>query len=191
MAYTNTWAQLAITGAAAPDTIDEKFTQVALAIQERMDDVVVDWTADPVVPKAQLKIGVQLMIPAYSLMPTQDEDDISSADGYVQSDDSGTNDMRLGLPVRDNWSITNVTCLFDLNTASAGVTIDLMKTTYDAAATTSSLGSVTVNAGGIGLKGVFTGTEATDGVAYYFLKIVGTGSGRYRVYAVRIIYSEI
>jgi len=191
MAYTNTWAQLAITGAAAPDTIDEKFTQVALAIQERMDDVVDDWTADPVIPKAQLKIGVQLVIPAYSLIPVQDEDDIGAPDGYVESDNSGGNDLRLGLHIRDNWSITNVTCLFDLNTASAGVVIDLKKVTYDASATVSILGTITVNAGGVGLQGVFTGTEATDGVAFYFLKFTGTGSGRYRVYAVRIIYSEI
>ena len=49
MAYTNVWTAIAPTGAAAANTTDDEIRKLRLDIEERMGDVVVDWTTDPVV----------------------------------------------------------------------------------------------------------------------------------------------
>jgi len=54
MAYTNTpWSNIIPAGGDPLNTADDQIRQLRLDIQERMDDVVVDWTVDPVVPKIQ------------------------------------------------------------------------------------------------------------------------------------------
>lgn len=49
MPYTNVWTDTDPPGAQAANTIDDELRQLRLDIHERMDDVVMDWLADPVV----------------------------------------------------------------------------------------------------------------------------------------------
>lgn len=66
MPYTNTWAETEYPGTTQARDIDDKARLTALAIEERMEDaLVVDWRADPVVPKDSLlgkKVGKYLLI---------------------------------------------------------------------------------------------------------------------------------
>ncbi len=50
MAHTNVWSNVIPAGSDALNTADDQIRQLRLDIQERMDEVVDDWTADPVVP---------------------------------------------------------------------------------------------------------------------------------------------
>ena len=50
MAHTNVWSNIIPAGSDALNTADDQIRQLRLDIQERMDEVVDDWTADPVVP---------------------------------------------------------------------------------------------------------------------------------------------
>lgn len=49
MPYTNPWDDT-VSGSLAANTIDDIISSKLLDIHERMDDIVEDWTADPVVP---------------------------------------------------------------------------------------------------------------------------------------------
>ena len=50
MAHSNVWSNIIPAGSDALNTADDQLRQLRLDIQERMDEVVSDWTADPVVP---------------------------------------------------------------------------------------------------------------------------------------------
>lgn len=52
MPYTNPWSDTDPPGSQAADTIDDELRQLRLDIHERMDNIVEDWEADPVVPLA-------------------------------------------------------------------------------------------------------------------------------------------
>src|SRR3970040_1270642 len=47
--YTNPWSYTDPPGSQNANTIDDEFRQLRLDIHERMDDIVDDWTDDPVV----------------------------------------------------------------------------------------------------------------------------------------------
>lgn len=49
MPHTNPWSDTDPPGSQAANTIDDEIRQLRLDIHERMDDIVVDWTADPIV----------------------------------------------------------------------------------------------------------------------------------------------
>lgn len=52
MAYTNAWSVTVPAGSELASTIDDHLRRLRLDIQERMNDIVTDWTADPVVLSA-------------------------------------------------------------------------------------------------------------------------------------------
>jgi hypothetical protein len=52
MAYTNVWTIVSPTGSTPAKQIDEEFRKFRLDVQERMNSIVTDWTADPVVPSS-------------------------------------------------------------------------------------------------------------------------------------------
>src|SRR5690349_2221452 len=67
MAYTNVWSNVIPAGTEAAKNIDDQIRQLRLDIFERMNDLVADWTADPVVfsPGGS---GSTLIIPAASFI---------------------------------------------------------------------------------------------------------------------------
>ena len=50
MPFTNAWSDVIPAGSAAANTIDDQIRQLRLDIHERMDSLIDDWTADPLVP---------------------------------------------------------------------------------------------------------------------------------------------
>ena len=54
MAYSNAWSNIIPAGSDALNTADDQIRQVRLDVQERMDDIVDDWTADPIVVKSDV-----------------------------------------------------------------------------------------------------------------------------------------
>ncbi len=51
MAHTNAWSNIVPAGSDNLNTADDQIRRLRLDIQERGDEIVDDWTADPVVPK--------------------------------------------------------------------------------------------------------------------------------------------
>ena len=51
MAYSNSWSNIIPVSSDPLNTTDDQLRRLRLDVQERMDDLVDDWTADPVVPK--------------------------------------------------------------------------------------------------------------------------------------------
>lgn len=54
MPYTNPWVDNIPLGSAPANTIDEQLRRLRLDIHERMNNIVVDWETDPVVPLASV-----------------------------------------------------------------------------------------------------------------------------------------
>ena len=50
MPFTNAWSDVIPAGSAAANTIDDQIRQLRLDIHERMDSLISDWTADPLIP---------------------------------------------------------------------------------------------------------------------------------------------
>ena len=50
MAYSNSWSNIIPVSSDPLNTADDQLRRLRLDVQERMDDLVDDWTADPVVP---------------------------------------------------------------------------------------------------------------------------------------------
>jgi len=69
MPYTNPWIDSIPLGSQNANTADDEFRKIKLDIHERMDDIVVDWTADPIV----------LAAGAFSKAKTIDYDDSAGA----------------------------------------------------------------------------------------------------------------
>ncbi len=57
MAHTNAWSNVVPAGSDPLNTADDQIRRLRLDIQERMDEVVDDWTADPVVPKTTILVA--------------------------------------------------------------------------------------------------------------------------------------
>lgn len=71
MAYTNTWSNTSPTGSTPAKQIDNEFQKFRLDVQERMDSIVTDWTADPVVLKPEnggAVSGKSIHVPAWSFV---------------------------------------------------------------------------------------------------------------------------
>lgn len=59
MPYTNSWDDDVPAGTVAANLIDDHIRRLRLDLHERMDELVEDWTTDPVVPLAQTGNNVQ------------------------------------------------------------------------------------------------------------------------------------
>lgn len=99
MAYSNVWSNVIPAGTAAANTLDDQIRQLRLDIQERMNDVVADWTVDPVVLKAREACRVyHTAVQSSALQP-----------GAVLAFDSETEDTSaMHDPVTNNSRITIV-----------------------------------------------------------------------------------
>ena len=69
MAHSNVWSNIIPAGSDNLNTADNQIRQLRLDIQERMDEVVDDWTADPVVPK-QLDVSRVIGTPDLAVVYT-------------------------------------------------------------------------------------------------------------------------
>lgn len=191
MPYSRGWSAVVEAtplGSADPGTIDDRIREKMVDVRERMNDVVTDWTADPVVPKPQKRTGVKLVISAQSTSSLEDQDDVTWTGQYVESDNTLPNSMFLNVPVMSFWRITSVKVLVDKNTASS-MTLELHRMTFSTAPVDSTIATAAISTTGLQISALFAGAELTAGF-FYFLKSFSPDN-RFRVYSVEVTYDEV
>jgi hypothetical protein len=93
MPYTDGWDDALPAGGENANTIDDEIRKLKLSIHERMNELVDDWTADPVVPKNAIVGGVQngkiLLIPHTAMTGGIDGKPVYYSANYI----TGFNDL--------------------------------------------------------------------------------------------------
>lgn len=191
MAYTNTWSNIIPAGSAAANTVDDQIRQLRLDIQERMDDIVIDWTADPVVLDVGVigaQTGVVRFFGPWLIAPARDDDDVSWGNFYFEADNNANFPafMPLALPV--GAVVTEITIISDKNTAT-NYDATFNHSAYATSPVFTEVSSVTVSATGVREDTVFTGTHTVATLRVYMLKFNSTGGGRFRIYGAKVTFN--
>lgn len=152
MAYTHAWTDNVPLGSEAAANIDDFMRRARLDIHERMNDVVVDWTADPVVPKTPGS-GATRIIPAAAFQTLG-----GPMDGSSFLDDSGLSLHLIGsgpnwaAPISDfiaiGSKIVKLEYLVDRNTITT-VTFSLLSMTFSLTPTPATEHTIATSAGGL------------------------------------------
>jgi hypothetical protein len=195
MSYTNTWSTTRPLGSAQAATADDEIRTLRLDITERMNSIVTDWAADPVVmrPDALSRLVTRsICLHGSAFVSTEDDDDVTWFDQYVQSDNSGDRIMKAAIPVPSGVTIIGATFLWSKQTLN-GVVGQLIKESFDTTHATTVVGSVTNTANGVQESSIGTVSElvATDGM--YFFKVSPADLvilDRIVIYGARIFYTE-
>lgn len=186
MAYTNVWNEAAPAGSANANTIDDIIRAHKLDIRERMNDVVVDWTADPVVIDVTgigVRTGVDLYFSHEILHGEQDDDDISWIEAYFQSDDEerfvrGSVRLPLGAVVKE------VSAIIDIN-AAASVELRLQRRSHSTTPGVVPVANISTSSTGV-FDLAALGLNHTVVPGAYYIQFTNPGGGRFRVYGIRI-----
>lgn len=113
MAYSNAWDETTPLGTAAASSIDNIMRQDKVNLRERMNSIVVDWTADPIVPKTS--VGRVLLLGPETLIPA------SSSVSYAMPTDSTALALAfsgiVNIPASDGWEIRKIEVLVDKGAA--------------------------------------------------------------------------
>ena len=133
MAHSNVWSNIIPAGSDALNTADDQLRQLRLDIQERGDEIVVDWTADPVVPLAESKAGTRWRHWSEGVID-RGTDDYSNTTARVLI--SPTISLQIGwyapLPLIVGTTLTNVTARVKRVNASATITLQVVKLSVNA-----------------------------------------------------------
>ena len=136
MPYTNTWVDNIPLGSALANTIDDQIRQLRLDIHERMDSVVIDWTADPVQLQSDVAIATtqknifvhhsafQLQLPVSGFPASQVFAPLRTAESLSMGFAIGANLVSLWAPVILPVGAIITGVLFDL-TQGSGVALNM------------------------------------------------------------------
>jgi len=119
MAYTRSWNDATPAGTRAANQIDDAIREFKVDVHERMDDIVDDWTADPVVPQGAVsgaKDGKYLLFGPGIMVAQDDENDVVHQEQYFENDPSASNKTARGhilLPI--GITIVEVAAMVDRN----------------------------------------------------------------------------
>lgn len=196
MAYTDAWATLEnIAGTTPANQIDDKFRARFLGIKERMNEIFVDWTADPVVLKDVIKgavTGKRMLLTAEHFRVTA----VGSNATYTTvkatyAGDSGPAIAGIVLPV--GATITLIEFLLDVHVSFAWEFYHTPFATAGAATPTIPAGgSGSVLGGGLQiLSSAVLGITITNSLLYR-LKLEAGGSypqDAFDIYGARITYN--
>ena len=136
MTYSNSWSNIIPTGSAAPSTVDNQIRQLRLDIQERMDDIVEDWTSDPVVTKSTLPMYVRAyrsaaLVVGYSLTLSSWTTIAWDAESFDSDDlhDLSTNPSRITVPTITGTRLIKIDAKVSISpSANAGmILVDICK----------------------------------------------------------------
>jgi len=149
MAYTRSWDDTKPTGSEAANTIDDLIRELKEDIHERMDDLVVDWTDDPVVLQAQAaswkgrKYSYQdLQSPGNKAVSPNDIKSILHLSFSGVTDSAARIVLNLNEITNEVWSVANFVNLvghLSNNSATSIVYIDPNGTSIDVGANTITL----------------------------------------------------
>jgi hypothetical protein len=193
MAYTRAWSDSNIPGSTQANQIDEEFRASKVDIHERMNELVVDWTADPVVPLAALKgalLNKILVIPHTSFWATTQTGLVLTTQ-YI-SVQFVTGPLLAGFTLPVNVTLKQLDILCDLR-AAVPVDYTIYKTAYTNPPDLSILDSGQIITVGLQVfqSGVISPTEIVSGNEIYYISFDQGGTGAvesFRLYGVRAIY---
>lgn len=192
MTYTNTWSTTRPLGSAQANTADDEMRAIRLDVQERMNELVEDWSADPVVPKQSVygtKEGKTMMVhgTAFVIEPAE-TNSFNYADNGVTNVASDAQPIRAWLPMANGVTITKIEWLVtNGDTAAMSMILGSVQfeeavavTTHNSLSTTIS-GTVIVDSGPVAIS---VGADNA-----FFLKADKGGGAAFAVHAVRITYN--
>ncbi len=190
MPYTNAWSSTIPLGSADPGTIDDVVRQLRLDIEERMNDVVADWTVDPVVLDVSTvgtQTGVVIMYHHTILQPRQDDDDVGYegaglGEYFLSDNETGKTAFgALNFPVGS--TLTNFEATIDVG---GGGDLD-MRIAYITSGTGARTLVSTISQATSGIRTMDTGTISHPVLTNraYYVHFDNTTSVRYRIYAMK------
>lgn len=194
--YSNDWTANRPLGSAQANTVDDEIRALRLDIQERMNDLVEDWTADPVkinptsLPQST---AIKLFIGPYGIQPgVQGDVNQHYGDGGFQSA-SAQSSTRCNVSLPVGCVVTKFEVMALVST-SPSLAVTLMKTTWVAGGT-----SITVTPTDFALTLPIspviaivatpdnTAAETVSDNFVYWIKNSGPG-GQYIIYGYLITY---
>lgn len=101
MAYSRAWNEATPTDSTDAPTIDDLFRNLKVDVRERMNDVVADWTADPVIPQGSGTFRAKGILTASQSIPTGSATSLNwDGEAYDVGDlhDLVTNNDRITVP---------------------------------------------------------------------------------------------
>lgn len=175
MAYTNSWTTVAPAGSAAANTADDEIRKLRLDLEERMNDLVNDWTVDPVVLKSEGPSGVRWRHWSEGVLDRGTED-YANFTARVLISDSAAASARVWyapMPLTVGTTLTNVVARVDRVNSSAVITLQVVKISNNADPPVETALMGTVTSSTTGWEDLSSGvlTEAID-VDHVYLAIV-------------------
>ena len=187
--YTNVWSDIQPSDTELANTLGADLRKLRLDIRERMNALVVDWTADPVVTLANdPTIVFQRVIPACAFASNQNAQSNTMLDGKVQISAPGVlyyapidfvpigGTIQLVEYLLDRGTATHINC--QLCRMPFSVTPDAV-TVIDA---------IDVSAAGKAIHPSAVLSHEVDAGFQYFLKLQVTTVGSGWIYAARVSY---
>ncbi len=197
MTYTNAWTNTVPLGSELAANIDDFMRRDRLDIFERMNDLVVDWTADPVVLKPSVIAnitGTKILIPHCAFLSDlhakeNDLDDLAVY-GFV-----GSPKLYAPVIVPNGVLITQLEYNIDLDAASSvsakfffnDFTNPPVNTSTSVLTLTTSTGTLQTLDSGV-LAGGSRITTDTDKMYFIEISATGTAGHSYKVFGARITY---
>lgn len=193
-----TWDETSPSGSALANTLDTIIQGLKAEIRERMNDIVVDWTDDPVelkplsLPGVGLRTGLTLIVGPYSVIAEVPSD--ANYIGYGTSSycsvQSGNRKAFMNLPLEKGWQVNQIEVLMDNYTATS-MTVDLMDAQFSTSSPVASVISSAMNNSDVPvIRLMLSAPIIPDATKHYYLAFASPLSGAYRVYGARISYEE-
>ncbi|KKK74752.1 hypothetical protein LCGC14_2880610 [marine sediment metagenome] len=134
MAYTNSWTTVAPAGSAAANTADDEIRKLRLDMEERMNDLVNDWTVDPVVLKSEGPSGVRWRHWSEGVLDRGTEDYENFTSRVLISDSISTNSRvwYAPMPLTVGTTLTDVTARVNRVNVTAAITLQVIKISNNA-----------------------------------------------------------
>lgn len=185
------WDETIPQGTALANTIDTIIQQVKAEVRERMNDIVVDWTADPVELKPTaavgLRTGLQFTVSGLSAV-AQTGSNPTYGEGFCLVYNGGVS--FIGLPLQKGWQVLSIEVLTNNNTVP-DLTIQLRRADFSETPT-SSLWATAHNTTGLSqISQMLSSPIDIDEIKYWYVKFSSSAALAYTVYGVRITYDEV
>lgn len=195
MAYTDTWVNLEnIAGATPANQIDDKFRARGLGIKERMNEIFVDWEADPVVLKDSVlgKVTGKTLVIPHTLFRERSSVGAFNAtldgSGMGAFGDTGVLQASIVLPPGTTLKLVEIL----INTIADSINWEVFSYTFGAALPTKTLiESATDPTAGVHFITTGVLSEVIDAQHTYHISVDSTSSStppKFVVYGARITY---
>lgn len=191
--YSRAWSVTTPAGSVPAKNIDDEIRKLRVDIDERMADIVVDWTADPVVLR-DLYSGKLTNRHLYVGFPEFNSEQDGGKSIYTQVDriDAFTNSFPLVAMLRVPVGCT-ITLVELLTTISAGTSItwELRYNPFSGAAS-SVIKTVNYATAAKGISSTGAIAAAVDDAGYYTLSVEGNGAAGngFAVYGARVTFNR-